>query len=159
MYARDVNRSREAMKRRIAWLDKKQCKTARELQTVLEEQAKLGVRLWRDGVVKAILGCFVNLQNRTPKDTGRLQSGWQMTGDPADVNFVPGTTGEEIRRALAGAVRDSVFTEPDAIYVFNNVEYVLALTAGWSKQQAGNFIDLFLQELRQELNKAATRND
>lgn len=159
MYARDINRSREAMKRRIAWLDKKQCKTVNELQTTLEEQARLGVQLWRESVIAAVLKCFANLQNRTPKDTGRLQSGWQMSGDPGDVNFVPGTTGEEIRGAILGAIRHSVFTEPDAIYVFNNVEYLLALNAGWSRHQAGNFIDLFLQELRQELNKLVSGGD
>lgn len=159
MYAQELNRTREGMKRRIAWLNKKQCKTAKELTDTLKEQAELGRQLMRQDAIAAVLKCFPRLIARTPVDTARARSGWQITGSPGDLEFVPGKSQAAIQRALRGALRKSTFTAQDAIFVFNNVEYILALNAGWSKRQPGNFIDLFLQELRQELNKAAQRGN
>lgn len=151
----DINRTREGIKRRIEYLNKKNARTAKELGDFLKEQVKLGVELMRIDVIKAVMDCFSNLIRRTPVETGRLRAGWQFTGDISDIEFKPGETKAEIDRALQGAIRNSVFSETDFLYVFNNVEYLLALNAGWSKSQAGNFIDLFLQELRSELQKAA----
>lgn len=151
----DINRTREAMRRRIAYLNKKNAKTVKEIGDILKEQVKLGVELMRADVIAAVLKCFENLVRRTPVDTGRLRAGWQFTGDVSDIEFKPGETKTEIARALQYAVRQSVFNDTDALYVFNNVEYLLALNAGWSRTQAGNFIDLFLQELKGELEKAA----
>ena len=155
MYARELNRTREGMRRRIAWLNKKHCKTARELTDTLKEQAKLGREVMRLDAIAAVLKCFPRLIERTPVDTSRARAGWQITGSPGDIEFVPGKSSGAILRALRGAVRNSTFTAEDSIFVFNNVEYILALNAGWSKKQPGNFIDLFLQELRQELEKVA----
>lgn len=151
----DINRSREAMRRRIAWLNKKHAKTAKEIGDILKEQVELGVQLTRADVISAVLKCFANLIRHTPVDTGRLRAGWQFSGASSDIEYAPGKTDSEIKSALQNAIRDSVYNETDALYIFNNVEYVLALNAGWSKSQAGNFIDLFLQELKSELQKAA----
>ncbi len=151
-----IDRRRSALRQRIRDLDRAQCKTARELNRALLEQAKAGVELMRLDVVKAVVDCYANLVRRTPVDTGRARASWQVTGDKSDLNFIPGTSQQEIARALAGAIRNSVFQPTDAIYVFTNVEYVIALNAGWSKKQPGGFIDQFLQELRSELFKAAT---
>lgn len=153
----DINRSRESMRRRIEWLNKKNAKTVAELGKYLKEQVALGKKLMRDDVIAAILKCFANLVRRTPVDTGRLRAGWQFTGDVSNIEFMPGTSKSEIKRALNNSIRNSVFGETDALYVFNNVEYLLALNAGWSKRQAGHFIDKFLQELKGELQKAASR--
>ena len=46
-------------------------------------------------------------------------------------------------------------TQADAIHVTNNVEYLLALEAGWSAQAPNGFIGLFLERLRQRLNQLA----
>lgn len=151
----DIDRTREGMKRRIAELNKKNAKTAKEIGDILKEQVELGNQMIRLDVIKAVFDCFGNLVRRTPVDTGRLRAGWQFTGDISDIEFKPGTTKDEINRALQNAIRQSIFNDADALYVFNNVEYLLYLNAGWSKSQAGNFIDLFLQELKSELQKAA----
>lgn len=156
----DVNnlsdRSRAAMRRRIEQLNRQNARSVEELGRLLREQVELGTQLVRADVIAAVLKCFENLVRRTPYETGRLQAGWQFTGDISDVEFVPGISPEEIQRALQNAVRQSVISDTDALYVFNNVEYLLALNAGWSKTQAGNFIDLFLQELKGELQRAAS---
>lgn len=155
----DVNdisdRSRKAIRKRIEELNKKNAKSAAELGNMLKEQVRLGIKLVRADVIAAVMNCFTNLVRRTPVDTGRLRAGWQFTGDISDIEWKPGESAAEIQRALQGAIRNSVFNDTDALYVFNNVEYLLALNAGWSRSQAGNFIDLFLQELKSELRKAA----
>lgn len=151
----NIDRSREAIKRRIAMLDAKNAKTAEEIGKFLKEQVELGVALTRLDVIDAVLACFANLVRLTPHETGRLRAGWQFTGDVSDIEFKPGKSRAEIDRALKTAIRNSIYSADDALFVFNNVEYLLALNAGWSKKQAGNFIDLFLQELKSELQKAA----
>lgn len=160
----DINRTREGMKRRIAWLNKKNAKTAKEIGDILKEQVELGREIMRLDVIKAVMDCFENLVRRTPVDTGRLRAGWQFTGDISDIEWKPPVTYDGykdflndggLNRAIQQSVRQSVMSDTDALYIFNNVEYLLYLNAGWSKRQAGNFIDLFLQELKGELQKAA----
>lgn len=148
-----LDRSRQAIKRRIEELNKKNAKTAEELGKYLKEQVALGKKLMRDDVIHAVFVCFYNLVRRTPVDTGRLRAGWQFTGDISDIEFKPDKSKEAINRSLQGAIRNSVFGDTDALYVFNNVEYLLEINAGKSRQSS-NFIDLFLQELRGELQKA-----
>lgn len=156
----DIDRSREAMRRRIEELNKKNANTAAEIDKILKEQVKLGAELMRLDAIKAVLNCFENLVRRTPVETGRLRAGWQFTGDISDIEWKPPIGDypeyrENLARAIQQSIRQSVFSDTDALYVFNNVEYLLYLNAGWSKSQAGNFIDLFLQELKAELEKAA----
>lgn len=161
----DINRTRIGLRRHIAWLNKKNVKTAKEIGDILKEQVELGNKLIRLDVIKAVFDCFRNLILRTPVDTGRLRAGWQFTGDISDIEWKPPVTydgykdqlGFNIAGAIQKSIRNSIFNETDALYVFNNVEYLLALNAGWSKRQAGHFIDLFLQELKGELYKAASR--
>lgn len=48
-------------------------------------------------------------------------------------------------------------SKADVIYIMNNVEYILPLEAGWSRQSSG-FWALFLSELSSQLEKAAERS-
>ena len=158
----DIDRSREAMRRRIKALNAQHCSTARELQAILLEQAKLGKGLMRADVMRSLLRCFGNLIKNTPHDTGRLRAGWQISENSAELEWKP-DVGEynEFKNNIAAAIeqktQDLSLTNADTIYIFNNVEYLLALDAGWSKRQAGNFIGLFLQELKAELQGLANK--
>lgn len=159
-----LDRSREAMRRRIALLDRQNAKTAKELQEILLEQVRLGKKITRTNVIIAVMKCFENLVRRTPVDTGRLRGGWQFSGNVGDIEWKAPISGnyddfkndDSIGRAIQNSIRNSVFEETDILYVFNNVEYLLYLNAGWSKSQDGNFIDLFLEELKGELQKLAS---
>lgn len=157
----DLDRSRAAMRRRIEELNRKNAKTAREIDVILKEQARLGVQLFRADVISALLGCFANLIIRTPVDTGRLRAGWQISGNSADIEWKP-DAGEydefknNVAAAIEAKIRSLSLSDADVIYIFNNVEYLLALNAGWSRHQAGNFIDLFLEELKAALENAAS---
>lgn len=163
----ELDRSREAMRRRIALLDRQNAKTAKELQEILLEQVKLGKAITRTNVIIAVMKCFENLVRRTPVDTGRLRAGWQFSGNVGDIEWKAPPNGNydefknsgAIERAIQSSIRNSVFGETDTLYVFNNVEYLLSLNAGWSRKQAGNFIDLFLQELKSVLEKLAAASN
>lgn len=162
MFGENLNRTREGMKRRIAWLNKKHCKTAKELADTLKEQAELGRGLMRIDVCAALLECFKILVNKTPHDTGRARNSWTISNTGTsyipEKRIYPEYQGEEVANAAAQALREvkGAIYESDVIWIYSNVEYMLALNADWSRKYAGNFIDLFLQELKRELNKAAS---
>ena len=146
------------MRRRIAKLDKKHCKDADDLQNTLNELVKLNIADLRESVAAAVIECM----NRyavagTPVETGRARAGWHVTSEQMEIGFTPplGLSKEEYRQMIANNIGRLDLTNYERIYVINNVEYILALNAGWSKKQAGNFIDRFLQELGEMLNKMA----
>jgi len=105
----------------------------------------------RGVIVGVLAGCFSQLQNDTPYDTGRAQAGWLMTGDGSAVGFTPGK--KEASYSPTEPDEGSL-VKSDLIYVVNNVEYVLFLEAGWSKRQPGGFIARFLADARRRLTEA-----
>lgn len=160
----DIDRSRAAFRRRIEELNRKHCKDARELAKVLKEMTSLSRQELRQGIAAAVLQCFENLVIRTPVDTGRLRAGWRI-GASGPVTTPPKgqyptfkADEPSVRNAIKGACSldgGTRLTQADTLWIYNNVEYVLALNAGWSKDQAGGFIDLFLSELKTKLQKLA----
>lgn len=154
-----IDRSRGAMRRRIEELNARHCQTAAELGKTLNELVRLENKVWREAVVIALLECFANLVRRTPVDTGRLRAGWRISD--YDSSFAPAAGNyAQYQGHVAAAIDKAIdcqneMTSADVLWIYNNVEYVLALNAGWSKRQAGGFIDLFLQELKGQLEKLA----
>lgn len=159
----DIDRSRDAMRRRIAELNNKQCETVKELQATLSELAILNIDFLRIAIAKSVLDAFGNLVRRTPVDTGRARASWMLSN--IDTSYIPkeGQYPEykndgSIKSAINEALQKSVngrLSDSDIIYVYSNVEYMLALNAGWSKKLPGGFIDLFLQELKSQLEGVA----
>ncbi len=156
----EIDRSRQGMKRRIAELNSKHCKDAADLQKTLNELVSLEVKDLRQSVVAAVIECM----NRyavagTPVDTGRARAGWHLTGEASDIEFKPAEklSSSEYQRMIMRNIGPLNLNEWEVLYVVNNVEYILALNAGWSKRQAGGFIDRFMQELGARLNEMAAR--
>ena len=54
-------------------------------------------------------------------------------------------------------MKSAQLSQADVIYIINNVEYILALEAGWSVQPPKGFIGLFLKRVRSELNNLAAK--
>ncbi len=159
-----VNRTREGMKKRIAWLNKKHCKTAKELADVMKELGDAQIEYIKESVVAVVIECV----NRyavalTPVDTGRARAGWFISGEssewkPETIKRPKGSTG--IMPEYAQYIKNNVpdinrLSESDVIHVMNNVEYILALDAGWSKQQPSGFIERFLTETKNLLLQIA----
>lgn len=156
----DIDRSRAEMRRRIEELDKKHCKSAAELKKTLQELVKLNVQYLRESVAAAVIECVKRFAVAgTPIDTGRAMAGWHITGDEEESKFVPppGLPPSEYYDMIQNNVVKLNLSTTDKIYVVNNVEYILALNAGWSKKQAGNFIDMFMMELGRMLNQMASQ--
>ena len=140
-------------RQRIRVLNEKNCTTASQLQSVLNEMAGLTEAAALSGVVMILIEEFQQLQQCTPVDTGRAQAAWLITGDRGAIGFVPG----EKEPSYSPQQPDpSDFMQADVIYVVNNVEYILALNAGWSKKQPAGFIDDFLLRVKSRFESMAS---
>lgn len=155
-----VESKRAQLKRRIEEMNKQHCATGKELQACLDRLVVDNVAYLRAALVKIVLEEFANLVRQTPVETGRARAGWQI--GPEATEWKP-----PLRKKTLNAVEHSVadvlqqvqdptrLTEADVIHITNNVEYILALEAGWSKQAPNGFIGLFMQRLTQRLRELA----
>lgn len=167
-------RSRAWYRQRIRTLEEKHCTTAAQLNATLAELARLHVGEMRAAIAARIMAGFEKVRQETPKDTGRAQAAWQITADAGKIEYVPPVIkrqggkkakagGNDILPEYAAMIREAVpdevkLIESDVIYIVNNVEYILMLEAGWSKQAPGGFIGNFLSTLRRELEALAARS-
>lgn len=76
-------------------------------------------------VKKVCFDIYDNIRDRTPRDTGRAQAGWMIT---------------------EGAMMTRIF---------NNVEYIVPLEYGHSKQSPAGMVRITLKEFQVYLKKAA----
>lgn len=161
-------------KQRISTLNKKQCTTAAQINAVLSEMAELTRDVTMNGVLRILIEEFQALVAITPVDTGRARASWIMTGDRSNVEKKvpeykrttpkpPNADPEKhILPEYANLIRETIdksslgLSGADIIYVVNNMEYILALNAGWSKKQPSGFIDSFLLRVKTRLQDFAT---
>ena len=148
--------TRDEWQRRMAEANRRICGNSRELQRAISDWAQAAVQDSLDAVVAAIIDCYGRLVQRTPKETGRAQAGWHIEGRTDDWAPEPGDYKDKIAALIAEQTEklSGDLRQADVIRVMNNVEYILALEAGWSRQFAG-FTALFLSELRTQLEQAA----
>ncbi len=161
-------------RQRIRTLEEKHCTTAAQLNATLKELMELSIGEMRAAIVGKIMAGFQALQSATPKDTGRAQAAWQITSDAGKIEYVPPfikrpggrkakAGGNDILPEYAKIIRESVpdgveLNKADIIYIVNNVEYIMMLEAGWSRQAPKGFIGNFLSTLRRELEALAARS-
>lgn len=155
----EIDRRRSAFKRRLRELENIQTSDVRKLESALVEFVQVSQQLAWDMALSAVVNCFARLIQRTPVDTGRARSGW-MLGTESTEAVPPLGEYPEFKSDLSAAVNKTLsgvdLDEATAVYITSNIEYILFLEAGWSKQQAGGFIALFIAELTQQL-EAATK--
>jgi len=152
----EIDRTRAGFKKRLDALNKKRVSSAKELDTVFTELVKVSREqaVWE--VVAAVLKVFPRCVQKTPVDTGRVRAAWLVSTKSTE--YVPkegGDFGKYTSQASAAATAEIQRNVPnlmlaDVIYIINNVEYIMSLEAGWSKQGAG-FIALMLEELKATL--------
>ena len=135
-------------RQRIRVLNERNCTTGAQIQAALNELAQVTQDAAIDGVVMILIEEFQQLQQGTPVDTGRAQAGWLITGDGGAIGFTPA---EKQATYSPQAPNPADLTYATTIYVLNNVEYILALNAGWSKKQPAGFIDGFLLRVRNRI--------
>lgn len=155
--------SAEWWKQRIAYLDRKQCRNGKKLQETISQLVEAHTGYVRAAIVAAIVREFGTLVQQTPVDTGRARAGWQIGTAPSE--WVPEKaqwdeykTDAQVKVTLAKVLPPNTqLSQADAIYICNNVEYILALEAGWSAQAPRGFIALFIKRLNQQLTALAAK--
>ena len=111
---------------------------------------------------KLALELFAELLQTTPIDTGRARAGWSIGTEPSEWTPPPGVWEEfiangSIDAAVAKGLTNKKLSEADVIYICNNVQYIMALEAGWSAQAPQGFIGKFLQRLNRQLTQLAAK--
>ena len=147
---------------RIEELDKRVCRDGAELQRTISEMVEANTGLVRAQVIEIIVEEFAALIEGTPVDSGRARAGWMMTDKPTE------DEPPQVKRAKGGGIeaefaslierhlREATelgLTQPDVVYICNNVKYILPLEAGWSIQAPQGFIALFMQRITNRLNQ------
>lgn len=102
---------------------------------------------------KVALELFKRVIYKTPVDTGRARSNWQVTiGTTAS-----GTVEIDDKSGAATmgkAVADSRgFKAGDTIYLTNNLPYIRRLEEGWSRQAPAGMVALTVQEFAAVVNQ------
>ncbi len=147
---------------RIRQLDSKVCNNGKELQETLTALVEAHAGLARAAIAAAIVREFGELIKQTPVDTGRARAGWSIGTEPSEWTPPPGVWEEFISNgfvdsAVAKGLTNKNLSEADVIYICNNVQYIMALEAGWSKQAPQGFIGKFLKRLNMQLTQLAAK--
>lgn len=148
---------------RIEELDKRVCRDGAELQRTISEIVEANTGLVRAQVIEIIVEEFAALIEKTPVDSGRARAGWMMTDKPTEdepPQVKKRTKGGGVEAEFASLIERHLseatelgLTQPDVVYICNNVKYILALEAGWSIQAPQGFIALFMQRITNRLNQ------
>jgi len=85
---------------------------------------------------------YVNLVMTTPVDTGRARSNWIATiGSPSNATRAAGSASAAIRSAKQVFAPKSIPKEGATLYITNNLDYVVFLNQGSSKQAPAHFVE------------------
>ena len=147
-----VNRSRDAFAKTVREASEKVVTKASSLQREMDKAFKKIGEQAKQVIVEVLVEEFSKLQAATPYDTGRAQAGWLISGEGEAIGFTPKRDDktqaykpQKAERAVGSLMKT------DVIYVINNVEYVLYLEAGWSKQAPDGFIAPFLANCKRRI--------
>ena len=149
---------RAALQRRMRAANARVCRDTRQTNNAIREWMEAAHEDALLALLAQIMDCYGRLVQRTPVDTGRARAGWHIEGQTDE--WTPDAEAyEEAKGKAAGIIaRETAklggLAGADVVYIMNNVEYILPLEAGWSRQSSG-FIALFLTELRMQLESAA----
>lgn len=154
--------TQEWWQNRIDYLNRKVCRSGKELQETVTELVEAHKGLSRAVIAAAIVREFSELVKQTPVDTGRARAGWSIGTEPSEWTPPPGVweeflTNGSIDSAVAKGLANKKLSDADVIYICNNVEYILPLEAGWSAQAPQGFIGKFLQRLNMQLTQLAAK--
>ena len=146
---------RRTIQKRIREINKELVASAGALQETLDEWLALAREDGLLAFLAALANCYSRLVMRTPVDTGRARAGWHIEGEVNEWKPEEGDYKDLVSERIASEVgKLPALSKADIIYVMSNVEYILPLEAGWSKQSSG-FWGLFITELEHQLQQAA----
>lgn len=150
-----ITSRRREIKSRIAQIQSEHVASGKELQRAMEEWVELAHEDGLLAFLAALFNCYTRLVQRTPVDTGRARAGWHIEAQEDEWAPPEGDYRNQISKRIAEEVNKlPALTRADVIYVMSNIQYILPLEAGWSKQGSG-FWALFMEELKSQLEQAA----
>ncbi len=151
----DLSARRRAVQKRIREINKELVSSSRDLQKALDEWAALAKEDGLLAFLAALANCYSRLVMRTPVDTGRARAGWHIECEVNEWKPENGDYKDLVSKRISEEVgKLPSLSQADVIYVMSNIEYILPLEAGWSKQSSG-FWGLFIAELQHQLKQAA----
>lgn len=152
---------RRELQRQMEEANDRICANGRDLKKAFQQWVNAAHEDGLLAFLAQLADCYERLVQRTPVDTGRARAGWHIEGEENEWRPDPGEY-EKAKAEAAAVISQEVLklealSKADVIYIMNNVEYILPLEAGWSRQSSG-FWALFLSELSSQLEKAAERS-
>ena len=113
-------------------------------------------------IKKVCFDLYQNFVDRTPYDTGRARGGWAIGVNerrlaPEGRCVEPGTKANTSTESMFGEAK-SILAKVKGdcvVYMVNNVEYIVPLEEGHSKQQPAGFVRITLMEFQEYLKKHA----
>ena len=155
-----IQSRRAAFRRQMREANSRAVRNGRELQRAIDAWARAAREDALLAMLAEIWDCYARMIRRTPVDSGRARAGWHIERRKDEWKPAPGQYADAKEDAAGIITREAGklggLTRADVIYIMNNVEYILALEAGWSRQSSG-FVALFLSELKAQLEEAARR--
>ncbi len=164
---------RQDLQRRMKKASNRIVRNGKELERALKEWTEAAHEDCLLAFLERLADCYSRLVERTPVDTGRARAGWHIEGGlnewaPAKQNYprtkrekplskLPPLTSKEREAVSSEIAKLQDLSKADVIYIMNNVEYMLPLEAGYSRQSSG-FWALFMKELSSQLAEAAQRS-
>jgi hypothetical protein len=98
-------------------------------------------------IKKISLEALRRVVQKTPVDTGRARGGWQVTFNQPSKSPTGNTDPSGSGTISAGASKINQLNKPAAVFITNNVEYIIYLEDGTSDQAPKGMVAITIQEL------------
>lgn len=123
----------------------------KEFQRELDKFKKVPVELATDVMKKVSFDLFAELQNHTPEDTRRAKGGWNVTvdGPPSDWKPPKGMGSYQLQTMNQGGK----IKFDSTVNLSNNVEYIIPLDEGHSKQRPDGIVKPAIARITLQLQR------
>lgn len=102
---------------------------------------------------KALFDLLQEIIKNTPIDTGRARASWVLDIEFSDFSLPPGDYNSVFEKAIPETM--AWLPHSDHYVLYNNLEYIVALENGHSKQRPNGFVAQALAAFASHLSKVA----
>lgn len=107
-----------------------------------------------DKVIRKVLfDLLQEIIRKTPVDTGRARASWVLSVDFDDFQLPPGDYNSSFEKVIPETM--SWLPKSSQYVIYNNLEYIVALENGHSKQAPQGFVAQALAAIGEHVSKAA----
>lgn len=152
-----IESRRQAIKRRMAALDRLSTSDARALDKAMTEMCALYAEYARSTVALVAFEAYRTLVERTPENTGRRGRHGTSARNRATPCLRRGDY-PEFRGDMSAAVEQAIAkvgADAELFSITSDLDYMPFLEAGWSEQAPAGFIALTFREAAEQLGQMA----